>query len=81
MAGSWKRAGLYRKGWARPPHPCPHFDLLITSRTFTWHDFSARFWSPSDPRRHPPEVIAAMRAVKEIFDPDGILNPGKIFAS
>lgn len=29
--------------------------------------------------RHPPEVIAAMRAVKEIFDPDGILNPGKIF--
>ena len=31
--------------------------------------------------RHPPEVIAAMRAVKEIFDPDGILNPGKIFAT
>lgn len=30
--------------------------------------------------RHPPEVIAAMRAVKEIFDPQGILNPGKIFA-
>jgi glycolate oxidase subunit GlcD len=30
--------------------------------------------------RHPPEVIAAMRAVKEIFDPEGILNPGKIFA-
>ncbi|HYX20917.1 MAG TPA: FAD-linked oxidase C-terminal domain-containing protein [Thermoanaerobaculia bacterium] len=29
--------------------------------------------------RHPPEVIAAMRAVKQIFDPDGILNPGKIF--
>jgi glycolate oxidase len=30
--------------------------------------------------RHPPEVIAAMRAVKGIFDPDGILNPGKIFS-
>ena len=30
--------------------------------------------------RHSPEVIAAMRAVKEIFDPEGILNPGKIFA-
>jgi glycolate oxidase len=29
--------------------------------------------------RHPPEVVAAMRAVKEIFDPEGILNPGKIF--
>jgi glycolate oxidase len=30
--------------------------------------------------RHSPEVIAAMRAVKGVFDPDGILNPGKIFA-
>jgi glycolate oxidase len=31
--------------------------------------------------RHPPEVLAAMRAVKAIFDPDGLLNPGKIFPS
>jgi FAD/FMN-containing dehydrogenase len=30
--------------------------------------------------RHSPEVIAAMRAVKGVFDPDGILNPGKILA-
>ena len=29
--------------------------------------------------RHPPEVLAAMRAIKAIFDPDGLLNPGKIF--
>ncbi len=29
--------------------------------------------------RHTPEVLAAMRAVKGLFDPDGILNPGKIF--
>ncbi len=30
--------------------------------------------------RHPPEVIAAMRAVKDIFDPEGTMNPGKIFS-
>jgi glycolate oxidase len=30
--------------------------------------------------RHSPEVLAAMRAVKALFDPDGLLNPGKIFA-
>jgi glycolate oxidase len=29
--------------------------------------------------RHSPEVLSAMRAVKAIFDPDGLLNPGKIF--
>ncbi len=31
------------------------------------------------PLRHTPEVLAAMRAVKDLFDPDGLLNPGKIF--
>jgi D-lactate dehydrogenase (cytochrome) len=31
------------------------------------------------PLRHGPEVLAAMRAVKDLFDPDGLLNPGKIF--
>jgi glycolate oxidase len=31
--------------------------------------------------RHPPEVVAAMRAVKDVFDPGGLLNPGKIFAA
>ncbi len=31
--------------------------------------------------RHPPEVVAAMRAVKAVFDPGGLLNPGKIFAA
>jgi glycolate oxidase len=30
--------------------------------------------------RHSPEVLAAMRSVKDLFDPDGLLNPGKIFA-
>jgi FAD/FMN-containing dehydrogenase len=25
--------------------------------------------------------IAAMRAVKAIFDPDGVLNPGKVFTT
>jgi glycolate oxidase len=29
--------------------------------------------------RHSPEVLASMRGVKRLFDPDGILNPGKIF--
>jgi len=29
--------------------------------------------------RHSPEVLAAMRAVKALFDPDGVMNPGKIF--
>jgi glycolate oxidase len=29
--------------------------------------------------RHSPEVIGAMRAVKALFDPDGVMNPGKIF--
>lgn len=29
--------------------------------------------------RHSPATLAAMRAVKDAFDPDGILNPGKIF--
>lgn len=29
--------------------------------------------------RHSPEVIAAMRAVKTLFDPGGVMNPGKIF--
>ena len=31
--------------------------------------------------RHSPEVLGAMRAVKSLFDPDGLLNPGKIFAT
>ena len=26
-----------------------------------------------------PVEIAAMRSIKKIFDPDGILNPGKMF--
>ena len=26
-----------------------------------------------------PEEIAAMRAVKAVFDPNNILNPGKLF--
>jgi FAD/FMN-containing dehydrogenase len=26
-----------------------------------------------------PEEIQIMRSIKKIFDPDGILNPGKIF--
>src|SRR5690606_29901382 len=26
-----------------------------------------------------PEEIALMREIKKVFDPDGILNPGKIF--
>ncbi len=29
--------------------------------------------------RHSADVLAAMKAVKAIFDPDGLLNPGKIF--
>ncbi len=29
--------------------------------------------------RHSAEVLAAMKAVKAIFDPEGLLNPGKIF--
>ena len=29
--------------------------------------------------RHSPEVLAAMRGIKRLFDPEGILNPGKIF--
>ena len=29
--------------------------------------------------RHSPEVLAAMRGIKALFDPDGLLNPGKIF--
>jgi glycolate oxidase len=29
--------------------------------------------------RHSPEVLAAMRAVKAVFDPGGLMNPGKIF--
>jgi glycolate oxidase len=31
--------------------------------------------------RHSPEVIEAMRAVKSLFDPDRVMNPGKIFAT
>ncbi|MGH9400320.1 MAG: FAD-binding oxidoreductase [Thermoanaerobaculia bacterium] len=31
------------------------------------------------PLRHSAEALAAMRAVKSVFDPKGILNPGKIF--
>ena len=30
--------------------------------------------------RHSAEALAAMRAIKSVFDPNGILNPGKIFA-
>jgi glycolate oxidase len=29
--------------------------------------------------RHSPEVLEAMRAVKALFDPDLVMNPGKIF--
>ena len=29
--------------------------------------------------RHSPDVLAAMRAIKAVFDPDGVMNPGKIF--
>jgi D-lactate dehydrogenase len=25
-----------------------------------------------------PATLAAMRAIKQVFDPDGILNPGKL---
>jgi D-lactate dehydrogenase len=25
-----------------------------------------------------PETLATMRAIKRVFDPDGILNPGKL---
>jgi FAD/FMN-containing dehydrogenase len=31
------------------------------------------------PLEVPPETIAVMRAVKQAFDPRGLLNPGKIF--
>ena len=31
--------------------------------------------------RHSPEALAAMQAVKKLFDPEGLLNPGKIFAA
>ena len=27
-----------------------------------------------------PEEIACMKAIKAVFDPNGIMNPGKIFA-
>jgi glycolate oxidase len=30
------------------------------------------------PLRHSPEAIALMRNIKKVFDPDGILNPGKV---
>ena len=30
--------------------------------------------------RHSPATLAAMRAIKDAFDPDGLLNPGKIFS-
>jgi D-lactate dehydrogenase (cytochrome) len=29
---------------------------------------------------HGPEVVALMKAIKQVFDPKGIMNPGKIFA-
>ncbi len=29
---------------------------------------------------HGPEVVALMQAIKQVFDPKGIMNPGKIFA-
>ena len=31
------------------------------------------------PRELPPPVVALMRQMKDLFDPQGILNPGKIF--
>jgi len=31
------------------------------------------------PLEIPPDTLAAMRALKRVFDPNGILNPGKIF--
>ena len=31
--------------------------------------------------RHSPETLAAMRAIKSVFDPEGLLNPDKIFAA
>ena len=31
------------------------------------------------PLEIPPDTLATMRALKRVFDPNGILNPGKIF--
>lgn len=31
------------------------------------------------PLEIPPDTLAAMRALKRLFDPNGILNPGKVF--
>ena len=54
-------------------------DLVARHGGILWGEHGRGFRGSSSERFLSPEVIAIMRSVKEAFDPEDVLNPGKLY--